>query len=147
MEGHLARVFKERLQLSGIQQGLGDQLHYQDLRPVHGIYIWVSLTYGQVTLELAVDFGGLGSPRLHFLLPLQDPLPDDLPVLHLVGLTGLCGHVHIGLLIHLGLGEHGLVDGIGGHCCAPVLHVIWHHVHFHWIILRLWWHLIGYLGL
>lgn len=76
--------------------------------------------------------------------------------------------------------------------CAPVLHVIWHHVllkrkikvnikgkivckfehllmfwlhfhldfnsitlwdlpmwthHFHWIILRLWWHLIGYLGL
>lgn len=80
------------------------------------LHIWVGLTYGQVTLELAVDFGGLGSPRLHLLLPLKDPLPDDFPVLHRVGLTRLCRHVHIGLLIHCGLGEHGLVDGIGGHC-------------------------------
>lgn len=80
------------------------------------LYIWVSLIYGQVILELAVDFGGLGFFRFYFFLLFQDFLLDDFFVFYRVGLIGLCGYVYIGLLIYLGLGEYGLVDGIGGYC-------------------------------
>lgn len=52
VERHLAGVFKERLQLSGVQQGLRDKLHYQDLRPVHGISGNMKENFIEFTLEL-----------------------------------------------------------------------------------------------
>lgn len=67
-------------------------------------------------LELAVDFGGLRFFRFYFFLLFKDFLLDNFFVFYRVGLIRLCRYVYIGLLIYRGLGEYGLVDGIGGYC-------------------------------